>query len=443
MIRTKIFVLFNTMWTSFLKILERNTQETSHKISFYSIASFIGFYSFYLLNPSLTPESYENTPLRLIAGLLCIPLMLKKYWPISLRKWLPLYWHFTILYNSPFFFAFMLFKNNFNLLWSLNSLITVTVTLLLVDWITGLILLMLGAFLAWICYILTTDSIFIPDTLDQLFSSYLCIAIYMGRFFFTEKKVQQQKLQTMKALAGAIAHEMRTPLSALGTGFKGIKKHLPALFSNYQAAQKAGLDAVKIDIFHYKALENLPDSMEKLIRQAHTVIDMLLLKVKDDPLSEPLQCCSISQCLQKVMEDYPFDPEQRELVTCTTAPDFTFQGNPELMMHVFFNLFKNGLYYIAAANKGTITIWTEITADSNIVKFKDTGMGIPAKNLPFIFEKFYSKTKHGSGLGLAFCKLVIESFNGTMACQSVEGSYTEFSIQFPKDKSKNVSNTMI
>jgi len=102
------------------------------------------------------------------------------------------------------------------------------------------------------------------------------------------------------------------------------------------------------------------------------------------------------------------------------------------MRHVLFNLLKNALYYIEAANKGEIYIRAEKTPDANILHFKDTGKGMASSMMPYVFERFYSKTQHGTGIGLAFCKSVIESFGGKISCESVEGEHTTFILEFPK-----------
>ena len=75
-----------------------------------------------------------------------------------------------------------------------------------------------------------------------------------------------------------------------------------------------------------------------------------------------------------------------------------------------------------------------ITVDSSKVIFKDTGTGISGRDLPYIFDRFYSKTRHGTGIGLAFCQMAVELCNGEIKCNSKEGEYTEFVITMPKLK---------
>jgi signal transduction histidine kinase len=111
--------------------------------------------------------------------------------------------------------------------------------------------------------------------------------------------------------------------------------------------------------------------------------------------------------------------------------NFHFWGDKTLMVHTLFNLFKNSLYYIHAAKKGIIEIWCEKKEDGNILHFKDTGKGILSDALPKLFEKFYTTTYHGTGLGLAFCKLAMTGFGGSIKCTSEYGEFTEFEMIFP------------
>ena len=68
---------------------------------------------------------------------------------------------------------------------------------------------------------------------------------------------------------------------------------------------------------------------------------------------------------------------------------------------------------------------------TNKVFFKDTGKGISAEILPRIFDRFFSKTLHGAGVGLTFCRMVTQSLGGKITCSSIENEYTLFTLFFP------------
>ena len=108
-------------------------------------------------------------------------------------------------------------------------------------------------------------------------------------------------------------------------------------------------------------------------------------------------------------------------------------GNAELMKHVLFNLLKNSFYFIHASNKGKIDITLTTRQNKNLVIFKDTACGIAPKNLLGLFKPFNSNRPNGTGIGLAFCKRVIENFNGKISVTSLVDDYTIFTISFTKN----------
>jgi two-component system, CAI-1 autoinducer sensor kinase/phosphatase CqsS len=96
------------------------------------------------------------------------------------------------------------------------------------------------------------------------------------------------------------------------------------------------------------------------------------------------------------------------------------------------NLVRNSLHAIKEAEKGDIKISLGTNGSYNILKFTDTALGISAEELPDIFDQFASRKQLGSGLGLAFCKEVMQVYGGDISCSSKFGEYTEFVLRFPK-----------
>lgn len=83
-------------------------------------------------------------------------------------------------------------------------------------------------------------------------------------------------------------------------------------------------------------------------------------------------------------------------------------------------------------------VWANEESDCASIKVSDTGLGIPAKDLEHIFDRFFrvknEKTRYinGTGLGLAIVKSIVEAHHGTIGVDSVEGKGTCFSVFFPK-----------
>jgi PAS domain S-box-containing protein len=246
-----------------------------------------------------------------------------------------------------------------------------------------------------------------------------------------EKKVLEEQEEVSRLLAASMAHELRTPLRVIESGLEGIENFLPELLQTYQTARAAELDVPYIAPMHFKALTNITKNMRMETRAAFSVVDMLLVKTNLSKLNaETYKTCSIAHCVNEALTRYPLHTNESEKIHWKKE-DFLFFGDETLMTHVIFNLLKNALHYVKAAGKGDIQIWCDKNENFNILHFKDTSQGIDPDILPHIFERFYTRTRHGTGVGLAFCKLVMQSFGGDIICDSIKGEYSDFTLYFP------------
>lgn len=249
-----------------------------------------------------------------------------------------------------------------------------------------------------------------------------------------ELKKAEARIEGMVSLSASIAHELRTPLSAIQIGIRGVKMHFPTLVEGYAAAKEHQL--VKPPYIQPKQLQILTkmfDKMETETQYSNTIIDMILVNVRQSGISSAsFKEIEISDCVEEALTRYPFKEEETQLIEWKKEDDFSFMGDEMLMVHVLFNLIRNALYYIEAEKKGHIEIWYGADESSHILYFKDTAKGIPSDLLPRLFEKFHTTRRHGTGLGLAYCKMVMEAFGGSIDCQSEYGQFTQFEMRFPK-----------
>lgn len=388
----------------------------------------LGYYILHLLGAD------ESIVARLVATFICAPLIFFQYWPILIKKYLNLYWFIALLYCLPVFGVYTLLRNQVSVDWLLNLSIGLFLLFLLVDYILLLIIYALGTILGFLLFIGTGQEVIFQQGFPTNFIYIYVTMIILGCIFAKNKEnFAKEKLHSMKALAGAIAHEMRTPLSSLTLLGTRLSNHLPNLIKDYQKAQEANI-TTSTDKRALEAIQGAPLAITSITRKAFTIIDMLLMKLKENPTSSFSQACSISECVEESLKEYPFSDHDKSLISWKKEPDFLFQGSSELIMHVFFNLLKNALHYIKVARKGEILIWTEEGLRYNTLHFKDTGKGIPSHMVSHVFERFYTKTEHGTGIGLAFCKRVMEDLGGSITCHSIEGEYAEFILNFPKLK---------
>lgn len=111
------------------------------------------------------------------------------------------------------------------------------------------------------------------------------------------------------------------------------------------------------------------------------------------------------------------------------------QGDSSRLRQALRNLVGNAIKY--TPNDGSIQIVIETSDDNVLVHVKDTGYGIPAEDLPFIFDRFYRvrnddvRDIEGNGLGLAIAKAIIEQHSGIVSVESKQGLGSCFSVSLP------------
>lgn len=425
--------------TAASEAFKRDTAHFSSRHFYFGLVAGMGFPLYYFVWQVLFPQPYETLPLRLLGTAIFVPIILVKLWPESLKRYFPLYWYLALLFALPFFFTFMLLKNGGSTVWLLSTLVALFVMILLLDWINLLVHITVGVACAVLAFHLTTG---IPA--HFAFESLEYVPIYMFATVmgiivnYTADKMRAERRQAMLATAGMVAHELRTPLLSVKSGAAGLRQYLPVLMDAYRLAVDHKLTADSIRGTHLDSMAGVLDRIETEADRSNTVIDMLLYTVHGLGVEgRELVPCAMSRCIETALRRYPFASErERALVHWDARADFSFVGSELLMVHVIFNLLKNALRHIAIAGKGSISINVESGPVGNRLIFTDTGTGIPADVLPHIFTRYYAWPRHGrgvvetTGIGLSFCREVVQAFHGSIECDSRAGEYTRFLVRF-------------
>ena len=127
------------------------------------------------------------------------------------------------------------------------------------------------------------------------------------------------------------------------------------------------------------------------------------------------------------------------IVSIQISEHLTVRAQPVCLQQVLMNLILNAREAMLPQG-GKMTISASQTQDSVIIEVADTGCGIEPENLAKIFQPFFttklkeSKSERpGAGLGLAFCKKVVDRHNGVISVESEPGCGTKFKIILPND----------
>ncbi len=249
-----------------------------------------------------------------------------------------------------------------------------------------------------------------------------------------ELKKTQYQLEGAKLISGSIAHEIRTPLATIKSGIYGIETTFLKLLEINRYAVENNLEVETITENEIASAKKAIHSINKKVEQSNVIINMLLTKLQSIHFEfSTNHICSALKCIDSAIDEFKAPDNMINTLNLKNDKDFKFKGNSTLVIHVIMNLLKNAIFYILKAGKGEITIWLEQHNEFNEIHFKDTGAGISPHVLPRIFDSFFTtESSTGTGVGLAFSKMVMQSHQGKIDCLSEQGEYTEFILSFPK-----------
>lgn len=397
----------------------------------------LAHFSFYFVFKYGFHLPYENVWLRMSATLMCISVMFMHRLPSSFRPFFPFYWHLFLIFVLPFIFTVNLIMNNFHELWLYWEIFMMFVLMMFVpNWLIFTIDFTLGILGAVVFYLLSPPHVPLNPTFNiPLYSIVMVFSIIAGYIFSfsnwkTLKELERQKAEekqrALEALAGSIAHEMRNPLSQIQHNLDEIHTQITHSLSEYNSAQLP-------ETFTERLNKRISKAQMAVNRGLH-VITMTLGNFRNtDVLKNELTCLSAASVTRKAIEEYGYaSEEEKMMVTFEPEEDFIFLGEEDNFTLVLYNLLVNALQFLHSVPDGQIVIRLKKGKTVNTLFFKDNGPGISPKILPRIFDPFFTVgKKDGTGLGLAFCKRVMNSFNGDITCRSELGKYTEFTLTFP------------
>lgn len=234
--------------------------------------------------------------------------------------------------------------------------------------------------------------------------------------------------------AAAIAHEMRTPLLTIRGQARALRHSLPDLVAGYEHALAHGFQGA-LDPGRLRFLSDLGPDIESEVKRSNFIVDLMLASASIESLEQhTFAPHSVKSCIDEALTRYPFEPAMRARVRLREQEDFMFHGSDVLLVYVLHNLFKNAMLAIGASAHGEVAIGFYQSPEQNQLLVTDTGHGIPQHVLPHVFEPFYTTrgASGGTGMGLAFCQRVLNAFGGAIRCESQEGRYTTFLLEFPK-----------
>lgn len=259
----------------------------------------------------------------------------------------------------------------------------------------------------------------------EIFSFFLPIAILLFLFYgvlvlvafliYRNLNVNHKMFKLQYDFVTNLTHEFKTPVSVIKIAGNNIKS-ATSLTEREQKLYGKILD---------EEADKLNGLMNKLL--AFTQIENKAITLNRDEIN-------IDDFIESTIEVHKLKHPDFDF-TYETAGFTTFITDPVLLGSLFDNLAENAYKYSNNEHK-KLHITARLIKDKVVLRFKDAGIGIPSSEINNIFKKFYRiqnrYNQNGSvGLGLAFCKELVNFMNGEITVKSVVNKGTEFKIVLP------------
>jgi signal transduction histidine kinase len=256
-----------------------------------------------------------------------------------------------------------------------------------------------------------------------------------------ERLERLKHLAEMGNLAAGLAHELKNPLSTLKLNLQLLEEDLAAIPGGLEGGGQRSLTRIATlkkeadrlrqtldDFLRYAGRIELRAEIVPINQLVEELIDFLLPQAqaarvrvhtslaRENPLC-PLDVNLFKQALLNLLLNaiQAMSPESQPGAHMSSA---SVQGTPPV----------DG----GGSGSGELLIQTVQAKDSAILYVSDTGVGIPAQNLPRVFDAYFTTKKGGTGLGLPTTRRIIEEHGGHITVQSEPGKGTSFRVELPR-----------
>jgi signal transduction histidine kinase len=247
--------------------------------------------------------------------------------------------------------------------------------------------------------------------------------------------------QVKNNFVSIVSHELRTPLTSMRGFSKLVRKEflqtfVPLTAENTVLASKAERIIGNLDI--------LGRESERLSSLINDVLDISRMESGRTTWHE--DAVNIEELFRHTKEAMSGELHDKPQLHLTTAIEGTLPRitiDRDKLQQVLLNLLGNALKFTPA---GMVRLSARIHGSELLLEVQDSGVGITAEDIPFIFEKFQQgrhinalgDKPHGTGLGLAISRQIIEHYGGQITVASEVGQGSTFTIHLPLERLKVV-----
>lgn len=223
-----------------------------------------------------------------------------------------------------------------------------------------------------------------------------------------EEITRMDRLASLGKISAGIAHEIRNPLT-------GITLLLDDLHD------RTGLDPLTKEMVGHALTET--ERVERLISSLLSYSSPPTARFTEGDLNRTVQDGLL--LFRKACEKQGVELN----LSCGVTPPLLFDSDQ--IRQLLLNLLGNALEVVPA--EGKIIVETGSTGNGAFIRVSDTGPGIPAEDIPYLFEPFFTRKSAGTGLGLSIVQRIVEEHQGNIRVESEIGAGTVFTVELPAD----------
>jgi two-component system, sporulation sensor kinase E len=227
-----------------------------------------------------------------------------------------------------------------------------------------------------------------------------------------QQTIESERLNALTLLAAGVAHEIGNPLNSLNIHLQLIER----------AARKLG-GVKRADL-----QESIEVAREE-INRLDSIISQFLRAIR--PTRPQLRPENVNSLVEEAVRFFAPEIKDRDIVVeQELRSDLPLiEIDRDQMKQAFYNVIKNSFEAMKA--RGILRIRTDKDDLHVIIRFTDTGGGMPAENLSRVFEPYFTTKSSGTGLGLLIVRRIVREHGGELSIESSEGKGLTVTIRLP------------
>ncbi len=244
--------------------------------------------------------------------------------------------------------------------------------------------------------------------------------------------IEAEKMVALARIVARVAHEVNTPIGIAMTAITSLAEKMSVIKKSYLESQITRTEFVDF----VKFAEEITSLTETNLSRAAELIKSFK-QVSADQTSEERRVFSLKDYLDKIVASLQPALKQTKLNLTIDCPEtISLDSYPGIFFQIITNMVMNSIMHGFDANMpGNLAITASQHDDTVTIQYKDDGKGIQPKDLPRIFEPFYTTKRGAGGVGLGLhivYNRIVQTLGGTIKCESTPGQGVLFTIQFPR-----------